>query len=486
MAVKDERDFYTAPEAIALLRSVGLSESTFYRWVREGIISKQLPPGRQRGARYPKKEVEDLIEREGTDHPTEESEGEEVEPIGVTDWIRASDLPYVLALDYELYGPANYVDMSITRTWWEKNPRMCRILYDGEDRRYIWGALTIMPLAEETIFKLLRGEMEEREITADDIQTYEPGGRYYGYVASAAIRPEHHHRLRMLIHSMLDFWCEQYPDVRLEKLYAYAASDEGLGMMKHLFFSPRYDLGENAFELNPYRYNPSPIIQSFQECIKERAEAANQQGKRPKLVFRLATRDDQEEEYELAQRIFGPATHDLETRLRWYDKNPEMDYVVTEDEEIVAYLNLMPVKHETIMAFMNGDIRGWQISTDDIEPFAPGRPLECIAMAMATTPDAPEPERKAYSATLLHGMANVLTSFGERGVEITRIYATSATPSGISLLLHAGFLETGTRLGKRIAFLLDVQASDLPLLRGYKAALSRFQNRTAVAGSNHQ
>ena len=262
--------YYTAAEAIERMAQVGLSESTFYRWVREGIISKELPKGRQRGALYPQDEVEAQIRREtggaGSSRTNEPEERRE----GMTDWITAADLPYVLALDYELYGPGGYVDISITRAWWEKNPRMCRILFDGADRRYIWGALTVMPLPEPTIHKLLQGALEERDITPADILTYEDGKQYYGYVASAAIRPEYRQHFGQLVKSMLDFWCEQYPHVKLTKLYAYAASEEGLGMIKHLFFSPRYDVGENAFELDPYRYNPSRLIQRFQECIRTR------------------------------------------------------------------------------------------------------------------------------------------------------------------------------------------------------------------------
>lgn len=261
-------NFYTAAEAIERLEGAGLSESTFYRWVREGIISKELPKGRQRGALYPRTEVEEAIAREGRVLPSNTVVQPAQQTEGVTDWITAADLPYVLALDYEMYGPDGYVDISITRTWWEKNPYMCRILYDGKDRRYIWGALTVMPLKEETILRLLRDEMKEKEITPADILTYEPGQRYYGYIASATVRPEHRQHLRKLIRSMLEFWCDQYPDVQLIKLYAYAASEDGLGLIKHLFFSPRYDLGDNCFELDPHRYNPSPLVQGFQECVQ--------------------------------------------------------------------------------------------------------------------------------------------------------------------------------------------------------------------------
>ncbi len=70
-----------------------------------------------------------------------------------------------------------------------------------------------------------------------------------------------------MIESVFEYWCWMYPDIRFKKLYAFAASDGGLDLMRHLFFSPRYDLGDNAFELDPYRRNPSKIIKQFQNCL---------------------------------------------------------------------------------------------------------------------------------------------------------------------------------------------------------------------------
>jgi hypothetical protein len=145
---------------------------------------------------------------------------------------------------------------------------MARLLFDANDRRNIWGGITIMPMKEETIFRLLRDEITERDITPDHIEVYEPGNKYYGYVASATIKEEHQSHFRELLTSMFDFWCEQYPDVQLIKLYAYAASDKGWDLIKRLYFAPRYDIGRNSFELNPYERNPSRLLKPFQDALR--------------------------------------------------------------------------------------------------------------------------------------------------------------------------------------------------------------------------
>jgi hypothetical protein len=267
-------DLYTASQAIA---KTGIAKSTFQRLAREKRIQREVPPGKKEGF-YPKSFIDNLtFHLQGkTSYQEVLAVLEQIAPItpslrGVTDWIRFDDLPFVQHLDLELYGPDQTVDMSVTYRWWKKNPYMCRILFNAQDRRDIWGALTIMPLPEELIYRLLRQEISEREIKPEDIFVYEPGRAYHGYIASVIVRPQHQAHLRSLVQSMLDFWCQEYPEIRLQKLYAYGASAEGRRLIRHLFFSRRYDLGNNAWELDPMdQGNPSRLITSFQECIKRK------------------------------------------------------------------------------------------------------------------------------------------------------------------------------------------------------------------------
>jgi len=245
-----------------------MAASTFYRLVDAGKIGTFTPIGKKQKV-YVREDVEVIAKAM---HLNGDASIRRLVPdsSGMTDWVQPQDLPYTLAMDYELYGIEGTLDMAITKPWWEKNPYLSRLLFDKDNRKDMWGGITILPMSEETIFKLLKGEIHEREITATDIFVYESGKTYYGYVASAVIRPEHRNELSRLLNSVFSFWCDQYPTVQLSKIYASAYSKEGLGLIKHLFFSPRYDLGKDIYELEPYRYNPSKVIQRFQHCIAEK------------------------------------------------------------------------------------------------------------------------------------------------------------------------------------------------------------------------
>lgn len=270
-----EEELITSEQGIKLYAEVGISENTFFRHAREGRIRKYLPEGKQRDALYSAEDVRKITEfqRRKRKSRVEAIRSTKGAP-GKTDWVQSGDLPYLLALDYEMFGIDEAVDLTITHTWWKKNPYMCRVIYNAENRKDIWGYLTMIPMAEETIFKLLRREMHERDIKTEHILTYEEKKSYTVYVNAIVIKPERQASVRTLINSMLDYWCEQYPSIKIEKIYAYAESDEGWNVIRHLFFAPRYDIGERAFELDPSQINPSKLIKAYQDCLKERAANA--------------------------------------------------------------------------------------------------------------------------------------------------------------------------------------------------------------------
>jgi predicted DNA-binding transcriptional regulator AlpA len=279
---KPPEGYIVAQDAASKL---GLSLSQFYFYVSKGLIPKKTQSGGREGyflheliqefaPLFRKRKEKKISYAEMRSQMVLIRDRVFPSPLGRTDWISFDDLPFVQKLDIALYGIEDTVDMAITWGWWQANPRMCRILFNSEDRQDVWGALTAIPMREETIYKLLRHEMAERDIKPDDILVYEPGQSYSCYVPSLAIRPEHKTHLRVLIQSFFDYWCDLAPDITITRLYAYPTSEQGMSVIHHLFFSPRYDLSENAFELVPLRPgNPSILVKSFQSCIEKKKQA---------------------------------------------------------------------------------------------------------------------------------------------------------------------------------------------------------------------
>ncbi len=204
------------------------------------------------------------------------------------------------------------------------------------------------------------------------------------------------------------------------------------------------------------------------------------------LEFMKATTDDIEDEYDLASFMFGSAVHDIPTRRAWQNKNPDMDFIVRDNGRLVGFINMLPVKHNTIMRFMKGELRGWEISAEDVLSYTPGSNLECILMGMAASPELNTLRRAQVGAKLISGLAEFLDSLAQQNITITKFFATSVTPTGIAILKHAGFKDIG-QIGKRIAFELDTRTSDAPLVAEYRLALgltAKHVNVTNPEGTN--
>ena len=135
------------------------------------------------------------------------------------------------------------------------------------------------------------------------------------------------------------------------------------------------------------------------------------------------------------------------------------------------------MKHECLIAFMEGAIRGGDLTAEDIEMFEPGKPVECLLVGIASEPDVGEITRMHYVQFLLRGVKREAEQLGRRGAVISKIYATSDTPTGIATAIHIGMDEYGPRVGKRLRFVLDVEKSPSFLLDDYKKGLAEWRKQ---------
>jgi len=191
----------------------------------------------------------------------------------------------------------------------------------------------------------------------------------------------------------------------------------------------------------------------------------------PGTTFSKATVDDFQEEYELAVLMLnGSAGYDIPTYEAWLHKNPETNFIVRDQGRLVACMHVLPLKQETITRWMEGDIRAWEISTEDVLPYTAGSSVECIILGMATTIDVDEWKRRQYGARLIRGFLHFLHDLAGQNIRITRFYAMSTTPEESAILRQAKFVES-RHIGKRVAFEFNPFTSDTRIAKAYRTFL---------------
>ncbi|MBV9689686.1 MAG: helix-turn-helix domain-containing protein [Ktedonobacteraceae bacterium] len=209
--------------------------------------------------------------------------------------------------------------------------------------------------------------------------------------------------------------------------------------------------------------------------LAKRIEAAIIAEEEEGLEFRKAILNDLEEEHALSYLLFGKGAHTVETRKAFMEQNPDIDYHLYKDDELVAFINFIPFQHNTVMQFITGQKRGRELDPSTVEQFVPNKPLECIFMEMATTPTVPPGRRTVYGEQLLLGFSEILEEWGKQGVVFTKFYATSSTPTGIRILRTAHFQEINDLGRGRLAFELDISTSNAKMLREYKEAVEEWE-----------
>src|SRR5260370_21354221 len=128
--------FLTAKEAADAL---GIPPSTFRYYVTQGLIPREVPEERSEGF-YLARLIEELVplfqQRKTLSAAALRAQIAQhrdrivpKKPVALTDWITFEDLPFVQHLDLSMDGVADTVEMSITWSWWQANPYMCRVLY---------------------------------------------------------------------------------------------------------------------------------------------------------------------------------------------------------------------------------------------------------------------------------------------------------------------------------------------------------------------
>lgn len=266
--ISNSEQYVTSRKAVEMLGEE--NEGKFFYYVKSGQIAKE-PKSPKRNARYSVADIlkikEMLASKKRTKKATEV----------MVDWIGVDDVLTSLQLDYRVYGSEVFLaDLSYYAERVRKNPHVALAVFESPKRDRILAYISLLPLPEQTILEILRGDRHETAISTQEIETYERKGGYTLLAESVVTDPKHPEQLNTLLHHLMSYWCEQYPDRYIKKIYAQAESEQGDILIQKLFLAPLENLASNAYVLNLTRPGASRFIRRFQECIRQKQKAPEQ------------------------------------------------------------------------------------------------------------------------------------------------------------------------------------------------------------------
>lgn len=249
---------------------LGIDTGRFFYYVQSNQIAKE-PGSGKRNTRYSVSDILRVKEKLSQKQRTKKTAH------GFVDWIGVDDVLTSLQLDYRVYGSEVFLaDLSYYAERVVRNPHVALAVFDSPKRERILAYISLLPLPEQVILDVLREDRHETKILTEEVETYERKGAYTLLAESVVVDPEHPEQLNTLLTHLMEYWCGQYPDRYITKIYAQAESKRGDILIQKLFLAPREDLAPNAYVLNLMRPGASRFVRRFQECIEAKQKALQQ------------------------------------------------------------------------------------------------------------------------------------------------------------------------------------------------------------------
>ena len=192
-------------------------------------------------------------------------------------------------------------------------------------------------------------------------------------------------------------------------------------------------------------------------------------------TFRKAEEKDIPAIHNLSIEIFGPTiAPSYESRLASYLKNPDIYYVAEQDDILVGYLGIAPIKQDIVERIMGEteEIRSRLLTAmseivipENILLFEPGEVDNIYLIAVSRQGLA---KSKYYGMKLITGAYNIIKKYAQQGIIARKLYSVSRTPDGINLCKSLGFREVVIPENPLRRFELDLETTTSPFLHEYQ------------------
>jgi hypothetical protein len=258
--------YYTKKEALELL---GIPESTFFYWVKDGRIRAYLPPHRKRGALYDREQIDAIAAIQVATGQKLADDGHLV--FGASTEV---DLAQEVAIGLDLYGADDIVPLHKLRAWWERNPEMFLALKRRDG--VLVGYSSVTPMRHETIMQLLRDEIREADVDPHDIYPYATDRPLECYVASLTVVPgphQHKYAILLILHVARFIQNLARRGVTISAFYCIGASEDGHRIAAELGFREVYasPSGDRSGFILPTDDPNSKLARYYQAGVVEEA-----------------------------------------------------------------------------------------------------------------------------------------------------------------------------------------------------------------------
>ena len=253
-----------------------------------------------------------------------------------------------------------------------------------------------------------------------------------------------------------------------DQYYTAAAVKEKLGITQGMLYN--YVRNGNLKPIVPPGKRHGVYLRSEVDQLARELRAFMATRQKSTSTFVRATPEDVPDCARISDELFNGLHFDVDKQIAWMKKNPDICYVVKDEDKVVGYVLMLPLDPKKIERILREEEFALDLETEDIGEFIQGKPIHLYMASIAVTGRASLFERRTYGARLVGGLLKVIVDLGKRGIILETIVARSSKPDGIRLLRGIGFTELLSTTDKK-NFIIEVGKSGLKEIVEYKQAL---------------
>ncbi len=196
---KGKRRFLPPPEYMSSGEAIEKLGKTLYKLVEAGRIRKITPEGHKQGF-YHRGDVESALLAEQVFSQPYRPGQYKHNPVSRFERAIEDDMSAIRAIDAifahaDDTTPIGVASVELSNTWLQKNRDSFYIVRNHQS--VIVGYAELLPMKKSVIDGFIRDEIDLEDISADDIETYEPGqGPYHIYVMALVVDPQYSFKVR--------------------------------------------------------------------------------------------------------------------------------------------------------------------------------------------------------------------------------------------------------------------------------------------------
>lgn len=236
-------NYYTAAEAI---RKLNIPRSTFYHLIKAGEIPEGIIVPLRKQALYLKKDIDKLVEERARVLAEYEQAPERLKFM----LPNREDLVQLVDLDRLVFHEETLIQPEEQMARFAYNPEAIHILKDTKTDTVL-GGVTISPLKEDVLEKLIRLEIDETQVKPEDYLPFKPGKTQDCYVIGIIARPgiTEQYYAGKLLYGALHYLIELLEKgVIIKRIYTVATTEDGDRLARKLQFKPLPGEWEGQFE----------------------------------------------------------------------------------------------------------------------------------------------------------------------------------------------------------------------------------------------